>query len=331
MSYLKINNLHVKLDKFALEVESLEIQKGSFFGILGSSGAGKSTLLNSICGLDKEARGNVLLDGVDISNLAPNKRGIAYVFQNSLLFEGLNVKENLEYILKAKRIKKENFSRIVDEALKDCEASELKIRDITTLSGGEKQRVALSMALMLKPKLLILDEPFSNLDSSLKARMREYLKAMVKRHDVTAVMVTHDTEDAFELFDEMLLLDCGEVIQVGSPKEMYQNPSNVKCAKYFGLENIFYGNIKDEYFKSKDFSLHVKHKDKKNICMIIPHNAIYEDKNGTCENVKESTFIDGRWKNKLSNKLVFYSNEKQEGTVFIQILNAKIIIKEEQF
>jgi len=331
MSYLKINNLHVKRDKFSLEVNALEIKKGSFFGVLGYSGAGKSTFLNAICGLEKSSQANIVLDEVDITNLEPNKRNIAYVFQNSLLFEGLNVKDNLEYILKAKGIKKEKFPQIVDAALKDCEAYDLKKRDVTTLSGGERQRVALSIALMLKPKLLILDEPFSNLDTSLKVRMREYLKFMIKKHDVTAIMVTHDKEDAFELFDDMLLLDCGKVIQKGTPKEIYQNPSSIACAKYFGLENILYGSIKNGYFKNEDISLHVEFKEYEKVCMIIPYDAINIDKNGSLEEIEESTFIEGRWKNRLHNGLIFYTSEKQEGKVLIKIENSKIIVKEEQF
>jgi len=327
MSYLKINNLHQKLDKFALSVDSLEIQKGSFFGVLGYSGAGKSTLLNLICGLEKQNSGTIFLDDRDISTLLPNKRDIAYMFQNSLLFEDLNVKENLEYILKAKAIKKEKFSYIITKALKDCKAEELINRDITTLSGGEKQRVALSMALMLEPKLLILDEPFSNLDSSLKVRMREYLKSTLKKQNITTIMVTHDKEDAFELFDEMLLLDKGKVLQIGTPKEIYENPNTIACAKYFGLENIFYGAIEDGNFTSDTFTLQLNYKHNENIYLIIPNNAIKIDKDGILEKVKYCTFINGRWKHKLHNGIVFYSNEKYENTLKIKIQNSKVQIK----
>jgi len=329
MSYLKINNLRTTLDKFSLKIDSLEIKKGSFFGVLGYSGAGKSTFLNLLCGLEKEEKGNIILDGVDITSLAPNRRGIAYVFQNSLLFENLNVRENLEYILKAKSIKKEYFKSIIEEALKSCEASELLDRDITTLSGGEKQRVALSMALMLKPKILILDEPFSNLDTSLKVKMREFLKHVIKIHGVTAVMVTHDKEDAFELFDEMILLNNGSILQLGSPKDIYENPKYMICAKYFGIENILQGSIKDHCFRNDDISLHVEYKDCKNVYIIVPYSAITVSEYGNLETIKESIFIEDRWKNRLQNGLIFYSNSKLEGDIMIKLENSKFKFKEE--
>jgi ABC-type sugar transport system ATPase subunit len=327
MSYLQINNLHVKQGNFSLKVDSLEIKKGSFFGVLGKSGAGKSTFLNSICGLESLKSGDIILDGIDVTSLAPNQRDIAYVFQNSLLFEGLNVKENLEYILKAKGIKKEKFEALIDEALNDCEASKLKHRDVTTLSGGEKQRVALSIALMLKPKLLILDEPFSNLDTSLKTRMREFLKSLIKKHNITAIMVTHDKEDAFELFDEMLLLEDGKTIQIGSPKEIYENPSSISCAKFFDLENILYGSVKNGFFINEDLSLHVEYKECENICMIVPHSAIIVGEDGDKQSIKSTTFIGGRWKNKLENNLIFYSNDKLESSVKIKIDNSKVVLR----
>jgi len=303
MSYLKIENLEVELENFSLHVESLELLKGSFFGVLGYSGAGKSTLLNLICGLKQMKKGRVFLDNEDITNKKPNQRGIAYVFQNSLLFKGLNVRENLEYLLKAKGIKKENFKKTIDTSLSNCEALELKKRDIKTLSGGEKQRVALAMALMFKPKLLILDEPFSNLDATLKVRMRAFLKKLIKINNITAIMVTHDKEDAFELFDKMLLLEKGKVIQVGTPKEIYENPISLKSAEYFGMENIIY---------------------EKNKASVIPYSAICIDENGKQEKIIQKVYIEGRWKNRLESGFVFYSNESLDEEVKIKIDESKI-------
>lgn len=329
MSYLKIKNLNVKLDKFSLEIKNLEIEKASFFGVLGHSGAGKSTFLNLLCGLENMKNGSIFLDNEDITNKASNKRGLAYVFQNSLLFEGLSVKENLEYILKAKAINKNSFDEIINRALSDCEIESLKNRDINNLSGGEKQRVALAMALMLKPKLLILDEPFSNLDTSLKISLRAFLKTLVRRHNITVIMVTHDKQDAFELFDKMLLLEKGKVLQVGSPKEIYENPNSVKCAKYFGIENILYGNIKDNIFTNEDISLNINIKDIKKAVLIIPFHAINIENDGTLMNIKNSIYIEGRWKNQLENSLIFYSQNELKKVQNIKIDISKIIIKEE--
>lgn len=329
MSYLKIKNLNTKLDKFSLEVENLEIEKGSFFGVLGHSGAGKSTFLNLLCGLEDMQSGNIFLDGEDITLKASHKRGLAYVFQNSLLFEGLSVKENLEYILKAKGINKIEFDGIINKALLDCEIENLKNRDINNLSGGEKQRVALSMALMLKPKLLILDEPFSNLDTSLKISLRNFLKSLVKKHHITVVMVTHDKQDAFELFDKMILLEKGKVLQVGSPKEIYENPNSIKCAKYFGIENILYGNIKNNVFTNKDISLLVNSKDIKKAILILPVYAIRIDDKGEVMKLRDCIYIEGRWKNELENTLIFYSQNELKEAQNIKIDISRIIIKEE--
>jgi len=328
MSYLKIKNIKSKLDTFTLHIENVEIKKGSIFGILGYSGAGKSTLLNLICGLEKQDSGNIFLEEKDISDIPAHERGIAYVFQNSLLFEGLNVKENLKYLLTAKSIIKNEHERIIENALNDCEASKLINRNINTLSGGEKQRVAMAMALMFKPKLLILDEPFSNLDTSLKIRMRTFLKQLIKKHNMTVIIVTHDKEDAFELCDEMLLLSQGEVIQQGTPKELYENPISLQCAQYFGLENIFIGSIKNSVFKCENFSLQVNHDDMKNAIVIIPFNSVTIDTSLDDDEIVSMTFIDGRWKNRLKNGIVFFSENKQENTIKIRIDTKKLIIRE---
>jgi len=331
MSYLKIKNLISKLDSFSLHIKDVEIKKGSFFGVLGYSGAGKSTLLNLICGLEKQDSGSILLEDKDITNIPAHKREIAYVFQNSLLFEGLNVKENLAYLLTAKSIQKHKHEKIIEDALSDCDASKLIQRDISTLSGGEKQRVAIAMALMFKPKLLILDEPFSNLDTSLKIKMRTFLKMLIKKHNITAIMVTHDKDDAFELCDQMVLLSQGKIIQKGTPKELYENPASPKCAQYFGLENIFYGNIKNNMFSCNNFSLFINYEDIQNIVLIIPFNAITIDTSKIDDEdveIESMIFTEGRWKNRLKNGIVFFSMEKLKNNIKIIIDEKRLIIKE---
>jgi ABC-type Fe3+/spermidine/putrescine transport system ATPase subunit len=328
MSYLKIKNLISKLDSFSLHIKDVEIEKGSFFGVLGYSGAGKSTLLNLICGLEKADSGSIFLEGKDITDIPVYKREIAYVFQNSLLFEGLSVKENLAYLLTAKSVEKNKHEEIIQDALFDCEVSKLILRDITTLSGGEKQRVAMAMALMFKPKLLILDEPFSNLDTSLKIRMRAFLKTLIKKHNMTVIMVTHDKDDAFELCDKMVLLSQGKIIQQGTPQELYENPMSLKCAQYFGLENIFYGEVKDNVFTSNNFSFSVIHKDIQNAVLIVPFNSLTIDISQYDDEIISMTFIDGRWKNRLKNGIVFFSINKLESNIKIIIDSKMLIIRE---
>lgn len=327
--YLKLKNITLQRDDFSLHVNNLEIEKGCFFGVLGHSGAGKSTLLNLICGLEELDNGEIILDSQNITSKKPNERDIAYVFQNSLLFESLSVKENLAYILQAKGIEKKSHVELIQTALKDSEAEHLIDRDVTGLSGGEKQRVALAMALMFKPKLLILDEPFSNLDTTLKIKMRTFIKTLIKKHHITTLMVTHDKDDAFYLFDEMMLLENGKVLQVSSPQKMYENPNSIKCAKYFGMQNIFHGTIKDEVFTDKQISLHVKSKDREKAVMIIPQNAITITE-GNNEKVQSATYIEGRWQMQLENSLIFYAPEKLENVNLHVDTNRCILLGDEE-
>jgi len=325
MGYLKIKNLYKKQGDFTLDIEDLEIQKGSIFGILGHSGAGKSTFLNILAGLEKQERGEIILDNNKIGEKTPYQRDISYVFQNSLLFEHLNVKENLEYLLKAKGIKKALFEQKVDRSLCECEALDLKYRDIKTLSGGEKQRVAIACALMFKPKLMILDEPFSNLDTALKIKMRIFLKNMVKKHNLTTLIVSHDKEDAFTLFDQMVLMQNGKAIQIGTPREIYEKPNSIQSANYFGLDNIFNGKIENSIFKSVDFSFQLHNKNSENITVYIPQRAIAFEPKGKIE-IKEKTFIDGRWKTVLENNLVLYSIDELFGKFKVSIDEKEIVL-----
>lgn len=330
MSYLKIKNLIKNQGSFALEVENIEIKKGEIFGILGHSGAGKSTLLNLISGLIMQDRGEIILDNVDISKKSSYSREIAYVFQNSLLFDHLNVKENLEYLLSAKGVKKSLHENIVTKALKECEAFCLKDRDITTLSGGEKQRVALACALMFEPKLLILDEPFSNLDKSLKIKMRAFLKTMVKKHNLTTLMVTHDSDDAFSMFDKMLLLNRGKIIQIGSPKEIYERPNSLQSANFFALDNIFRGSVENGVFTSYDFRLKVDRENGENIILHIPQNIIKLDENGESVRIKDKLFLEGRWKMVLENGVTIYSVKELFGLVKILIKREKVLFLKDE-
>lgn len=329
MSYLKLENLTKDFSGFTLHVDSLEVKQGTFFGILGDSGAGKSTLLNVICGLEKQDAGRVVLNAEDISQKPANKREMAYVFQDALLFEGLSVRENLEYIQKAKGMKKS--PKLISDTLCECEALNLQDRHANSLSGGEKQRVALAMALMLKPKILLLDEPFSNLDTTLKIKMRSFVKELIEKHDITAIMVTHDKDDAFSLFDEVMLLNKGEVIQVASPKQMYEKPNSLLAAQYFGIENIFFGSIQSGVFYGEKISLHVSSDDCKECFLIIPPFAI-----SVCENAKEKhtvssvVYMEGRWKIQLENALVLYSDKKLSSQVSVYIDKDKCILLQEQ-
>lgn len=316
MSYLQINNLQKNFQDFSLHVEKIEIEKGCFFGILGYSGAGKSTLLNLLCGFENPDSGEILIEGNSLLAKKPHQREIAYVFQNSLLFEGLSVYENLAYLLKAKGLKIDK--NLIESSLNECEVGHLQKREVNSLSGGERQRVALAMALMFRPKLLLLDEPFSNLDTALKIKMRMFLKKLVASHNITAIMVTHDKDDAFLLFDSMILFEDGKILQQGSPKEIYENPKSLRVAKYFGMENIFEGEIKDGVFVSSDFSFPCKCKNEGHISLLIPYQAISL---GTAlpQTLSEQIYIEGRYKLTCKSGLVFFYRQALEEKIAVDI------------
>lgn len=323
MSYLKIENLYTQLGNFSLEIKNVAINKGDFFGILGESGAGKSTFLNLLCGLEDVTRGEIFLDGEYLISKPSHTREIAYLFQEPLLFEHLNVYENLEYILKAKGIDKNRYEVLITKALQECEVDELKERFIDTLSGGQKQRVALASAIMLEPKLLLLDEPFSSLDRVLRVKMRRFIKYLTHKLNITSIMVTHDIEDAYELFDEMMILEGGELLQKGTLKELYENPQSTKVAKLLGFENIFNGNIHKGVFSNLNFQCSVLLEDEKDIDILIPYDAITHDDSKEVYRVDSSLYIGGKYRLTLENGLIIYNKENLQ-SICIRIDSQKI-------
>lgn len=316
MSYLQIKNLQKNFKDFSLYVENIEIEKGCFFGILGYSGAGKSTLLNLLCGFENPDCGDILIEGNSLLTKKPYQREIAYVFQNSLLFEGLSIYENLAYLLKAKGLKVDK--NLITNSLNECEVAHLHKREVNSLSGGERQRVALAMALMFRPKLLLLDEPFSNLDTALKIKMRLFLKKLIASHNITVIMVTHDKDDAFLLFDSMILFEHGQILQQGTPQEIYENPKSLRVAKYFGMENIFEGEIKDGLFISSDFTFPCKQKDTKKIFLLIPYQAISLGSE-LFQTISEQVYIEGRYKFTCKSGLVFFHRQALEENISVDI------------
>jgi ABC-type Fe3+/spermidine/putrescine transport system ATPase subunit len=321
MSYLQIRNLEKKFENFTLKIENIDIQKGGFFGILGHSGAGKSTLLNVLCGFENPDSGDILIAGNSILSKKPHERGIAYVFQNALLFEGLSVYENLVYLLKAKSLPVKE--ELIQDALAECEVLHVKNRDVKTLSGGERQRVALAMALMMEAKLLLLDEPFSNLDTALKIKMRIFLKKLLARHNITAIMVTHDKDDAFLLFDEMILIENGNILQSGTPKHIYENPQTLSVAKYFGFENIFTLQEAKEKFALNFNTMSQK-------ILLIPYHAISLG-GDLVQELSQKVYVEGRYKIECTSGLVFFSLEDIAGKFVIEIQKEKCSLFEDEY
>ena len=198
---------------------NLDVEKNEFVALLGASGCGKTTLLNSICGFKAVSCGSIWNDGLDITRLPPEKREMAMVFQSYALWPHMTAKQNISYGLKLRKQSKEQISKRVAEILDLLNLEEFGDRLVTQLSGGQRQRVALGRALAVDPKLLLMDEPLSNLDARIRQTVRHEIKALQKKLGFTAIMVTHDREEAMIMADKIVVLNNhGEIAQKGSPE-----------------------------------------------------------------------------------------------------------------
>ena len=220
---------------------SLEIKDGEFFVLLGSSGSGKTTVLNIIAGLTSADTGRVLLHDRDVSSLPPQKRNTGFVFQNYALFEYMTVAENVEFGLQIRKVSKKERQLKRDELLELVGLVGLGDRLPRQLSGGQQQRVALARALALEPDVLLLDEPLGALDAKIRVELRRSLKVIQKKLGVSAILVTHDQEEAFDLADRIGVMSYGRLIEVGTPHDLYQRPQTEFVASFLGTANILLG------------------------------------------------------------------------------------------
>ena len=238
---LNIASLSKKFEStLALNQLDMQVTPGEVVALLGESGSGKTTLLRLIAGFEEPTQGEIVLNGQKVASpkafIPPEKRNLGMVFQEYALFPHKTVEENIVYGLKSKLAKKEQQSRI-RQMLSLVGLKGLEKRYPHELSGGQQQRVAIARALAPRPSILLLDEPFSNLDETLKAQVRKDLKRLLKRLDATAIFVTHDTKDALATADRIFMLKDGALQQEGTPQELYQQPANAYVASYFGPVN----------------------------------------------------------------------------------------------
>lgn len=242
--YLSLKNISKKYkDKEILKNITFDIKEGELVCILGPSGCGKTTLLNIIGGFVSDYSGDVFLSDENINNIPPEKREIATVFQSYGLFTHKNVIDNVSYGLKLLKIDKNTREKRAKEMLEKVGLAGYEKKKIKELSGGEQQRVAIARSMVLNPKLLLLDEPLSNLDVHLRDVMRKEIKRIQKQFGVTMIIVTHDQEDAFKLADRVIVINEGHIEQVGTPEELYKNPKNNFILRFIGENNIIDENL----------------------------------------------------------------------------------------
>ena len=222
----------------AVDDISLEIRAGEFFSLLGPSGCGKTTTLRMVAGFEPPTSGKILLDGVDVGSWAPNRRNVNTVFQSYALFPFLNVAENVAFGLKYKSLPKPERDRRVAEALELVQLSGLEKRRPNQLSGGQQQRVALARALVLRPAVLLLDEPLGALDAKLRRGLQVELGALQKQVGITFLYVTHDQEEALTMSDRLAVMNSGRIVQLGTPADVYNEPADAYVADFLGVSNL---------------------------------------------------------------------------------------------
>ncbi|MFM2051929.1 MAG: hypothetical protein RL682_2420 [Pseudomonadota bacterium] len=242
--YLITERLVKRFDEaVAVDEVSLSIQQGEIFALLGSSGCGKSTLLRMLAGFEKPTSGRILLGDQDVAPLAPYERPINMMFQSYALFPHLDIWENVAFGLKREGLPKDEIKQRVGEMLDLVQLGPYAKRKPHQLSGGQQQRVALARSLAKRPKLLLLDEPLGALDKKLREQTQFELVNIIEKVGVTCVMVTHDQEEAMTMANRIAIMSKGRVLQVGSPEEVYEHPTNRFVADFIGNVNLFEGRL----------------------------------------------------------------------------------------
>jgi putrescine transport system ATP-binding protein len=253
-------------DTVAVQHVDLTVKKGELFALLGSSGCGKSTLLRMLAGFETVTSGQILIDGEDLASMPPYRRPVNMMFQSYALFPHMTVEGNVAFGLKQEGCPKDELRERVAAALDLVQMSRFAKRKPHQLSGGQQQRVALARSLVKRPKLLLLDEPMSALDKQIRQRTQVELVNILDQVDVTCIMVTHDQEEAMTMADRIAVMSEGQIVQIGSPHEVYEFPNSRFSAEFIGSTNLFGGRtVEDEpdhvYIESPDLAkrLYISH------------------------------------------------------------------------
>lgn len=280
---------------------TITIPDGKLVGLLGPSGCGKSTTLYMICGLQKATGGKIFFGNDDVTDLTPENRGVGLVFQNYALYPHLTVKQNILFPLQNlkgedKLSKEEMLKRTVDVA-KLVQIDNLLDRKPSELSGGQQQRVAIARALVKMPRVLLLDEPLSNLDARLRLQTREEIRRIQRETKITTVFVTHDQEEAMSISDEIVIMKLGVVQQIGKPQDVYDSPANLFVAKFLGTPpiNVFSGKVESEkVYVGEDMILEAKGVEDQEVWIGIRPEGFILDEKGPLHCAMNSVEVMGR-------------------------------------
>ena len=304
MSAIEVKNLSRSYgDIDAVKDVSFTVPEKSFTVLLGPSGCGKSTILKMLSGLEQVSHGTINIGGADVTEVEASKRGVSMVFQSYALFPHLNVKENIQFGLKVRKVPAEEREKKVAEAAKVVGLTELLDRKPANLSGGQRQRVALARSIVSDQSVCLMDEPLSNLDSKLRAEMRDEIRDLQKRLGLTVVYVTHDQVEAMSMADQIILLKLGEIVQVGAPEEIYNSPNSVFSAQFIGLPPMNILNLNEIDLSSLDSKIYSAVDSNKNIkdIGVRPEHIVFSKK-GLPVVVKSIDYFGGETVFKLTHQ-----------------------------
>ncbi len=294
-------NKKIKEEVVAVDDFDFEIPDGKLIGLLGPSGCGKSTTLNLISGLETPTSGRIFFGDDDVTDLPPENRGVGLVFQNYALYPHLTVRKNITFPLEnlkgAEKLSREEMSAKAEEAAKLVQIDQLMDRKPSELSGGQQQRVAIARALVKRPRVLLLDEPLSNLDARLRLQTREEIRRIQRETGITTIFVTHDQEEAMSISDMIVVMKAGAVHQIGKPQEVYDRPANLFVAKFLGTPaiNVFRGRVNGgKLFIGDDPVLTVKDVDDREVWVGIRPEGFVLSENGLLQCGLQAVEVMGR-------------------------------------
>lgn len=328
MAFIEIQNLFKRFKNVvAINHIQLEVNKGEMLTLLGPSGCGKTTTLRCIAGLERPDEGDIVIDGKPMLSqgfVQPSKRGIGMVFQNYAVWPHMKVYNNIVYGLKIQRLSRQSIKEKAQKVLELVGLDGLEDRYPAQLSGGQQQRVALARALVGNPKVLLLDEPLSNLDAKLREELRFEIKSLVRRMGITSVYVTHDQAEAMVISDRVAVMQSGNVVQIGNAQEIYQKPANRFVADFIGTMNFMSGEVVEVLLNSNEVYVRTQFSEKmlctmpdskavkpgeKVYASIRPEDVqIFTEPPQTKENLFEGTIVHKAY---LGNFLFFFVSVKE--------------------